>query len=275
MKVCSVGNTLCWRECTFIEGDYFTAVNDGEVKMVQQINLKEVDFVIFDNDGVILDLYDAINRATLESREKYSQIKGENADILGEISQVIEKLQLYPIPKMILNAKELFDVSFLDPKEVSLLKTLEIAISIYTKFNTYKKEAKIYDGIEKLIKLLAGKGKKMAILTNQTKKHAEEALEKYDLSKYFIEIMGVNEAPKTKPDPDGIIELCKKHGIKRKRAIFIGDMVTDVQAGLSADIKKTISVASGLAKKNNLIASKPDILVNNVSELAQVFGFKI
>ncbi|MCP4761099.1 MAG: HAD family hydrolase [archaeon] len=243
--------------------------------MVQQINLKEIDLVIFDNDGVILDLYDAINRATIESREKYPQIHGENEDILGELSQVIEKLQKFPIPRMILNAKELFDVSFLDPKEVSLLKTLEIAISIYTKFNTYKKEAKIYDGIDKLIKFLSGKGKKLAILTNQTKRHAEEALEKYDLKKYFVEVMGVNEAPKTKPDPDGILKLCEKYGIKKTRTVFIGDMVTDIQAGLSAGIKSTISVASGLAKKEKLMDQKPNIIVNNTTELSQVFGLKI
>lgn len=46
------------------------------------------------------------------------------------------------------------------------------------------------------------------------------------LTKYFDEIIGVGEY-RSKPDPDGLIQYMKKHGLQPSAVLYIGDSVMD------------------------------------------------
>ena len=81
--------------------------------MVDKINVDEFDLIIFDMDGVILNIFDAIKQATLDMLEKYN-INAKYEDILSEMALLMEKLQAIPIPKIVLNAKVLLQVSFIE-----------------------------------------------------------------------------------------------------------------------------------------------------------------
>jgi len=225
--------------------------------------LDGVKLVIFDVDGVIFDIVDAIRETVEEGIEKY-KIKTETQDAMRQVAHLLEVVQSIPFPQIILNSYDLLNIDMLN--QYTLLTKLRIAASFYSNFRAKKESCDLFPGIEDLIKGLNKKGYKLAILSNNKKSYVIEALEKRQLTKYFDEILGFNEVEKTKPDPEGLIKIMQKFNVKPEQCIFIGDMVTDILAGRAAKIK-TIAVSSGLVAKEKLINETPNVIVNDIIEL--------
>jgi HAD superfamily hydrolase (TIGR01549 family) len=233
---------------------------------MDKINLEHYKGIIFDLDGVIYDITDAITKAVDDGIEKY-QLKVNRDAVMEEIAHLIEEIQNYPVPKILLNSYELLKINSLEG--LSFFKKLRIAIFLFNQFNKYREEATIFDGIDDLI-LKLSKNFKLAILTNNKSQYAEEVLEKFNLNNYFGTIIGFNEVTEVKPSPEGIIKILEKWKIESSEAIFIGDMTTDIKAGKNANVKM-VCVASGLAQKEILKEHNPDYLVNDTAELKQLF----
>ncbi len=235
---------------------------------MEKINLGKYKGIIFDMDGVIYDISEAIKKAVNDSVEKYDMNVNPD-DVMEEIALLIEEIQNYPVPKILLNSYDLLKVKFLEG--LSFFKKLRIAIFMFNQFNKYKEaESTIFKGIDALISKLA-KHVKLAILTNNKSQYAEEVLEKFNLSEYFKTIIGFNDVTEVKPSPEGIIKILNKWNLKPSEAIFIGDMTTDIEAGKAAKVS-IICVASGLAQKETLKKHNPDILVENTEQLIKLFN---
>jgi HAD superfamily hydrolase (TIGR01549 family) len=236
---------------------------------MEKINLEDYKGIIFDLDGVIYDITEAIKKSVDDGIEKYQLENVNRDDVMEEIAHLIEEIQNYPVPKILLNSFELLQVKFLEG--ISFFKKLRIAIFLFNQFNKYKEaESTIFKGVDKLISKLA-KNVKLAILTNNKSQYAEEVLEKFKLSEYFDTIIGFNDVTEVKPNPEGILKILNKWNLKPSNAIFIGDMTTDVDAGKAANVKM-ICVASGLAQKKTLLEHNPDILVDNTENLIELFN---
>ncbi|MCP4763522.1 MAG: HAD hydrolase-like protein, partial [archaeon] len=70
--------------------------------------------IIFDMDGVIYDIYDSIQQSVEDAINKY-KLKNENADEgLQEVAHLIEDIQNYPIPQVILNSYDLLQIELLE-----------------------------------------------------------------------------------------------------------------------------------------------------------------
>lgn len=225
--------------------------------------------IIFDMDGVIYNIIEAIRNAVDDAIDKY-ELKKVNRDlVLQEIADLIEEMQNYPVPQIILNSYNLLKkTTFLEG--LRYFKKMRIAVFIFNQFNKYREDAKIFEGIDEIISKLSNKVK-LAILTNNKSNYAEEVLERFDLMKYFEIIVGFNDVTEVKPSPEGIQIILKKWNLKPSEAIFIGDMTSDILCGKAANVK-TVCVASGLAQKENLVEHNPDILLDHVQDLKSLFS---
>lgn len=231
--------------------------------------LDGVTLVIFDLDGVIFDVTNAIKQSAIDGLKKYD-LKTSVEDIMVDLAQLIEKLQAVPIPQIILQSYEILKIPALEG--ISLIKRLQIALYFYARFREYKDSASIFPKVDEIIKKIAARGIKLACCTNQKASYAREVLERFGLGEYFQQVFGFNEVTKTKPDPEGILKLMEIFGVKNpKQVVYVGDMITDVEAGLSAKVK-TIAVGSGLVAKEKLQAAHPTAYVNDIPELAKLFG---
>ncbi|MFX1325534.1 MAG: HAD family hydrolase [Promethearchaeota archaeon] len=235
---------------------------------MEKISLERYKGIIWDLDGTIYDITEAIKKAVDDVIEKYN-LNLKRDEVMEEVAHLIEEIQNYPVPKILLNSYDLLKVNFLE--NLSFFKKIRIAIFLFNQFNKYKEaESTIFNGIDKLLEFLFNKKVKMAILTNNKSQYAEEVLEKFSLSKFFNTIVGFNEVSEVKPNPEGILIILNKWKVKASDVIFIGDMTTDVDAGKAAKVKM-ICVASGLAQKASLSEHQPDILVDNTEELIKLF----
>ncbi len=235
---------------------------------MDNLNLENFSGIIFDLDGVIYDITEAINKAVEDAIEKYN-LNVNKDEIMQEIAHLIEEIQNYPVPQIILNSYNLLkEVNAL--KGLKYFKKMRIAIFLFNQFNKYREEAKIFEGIDETISKLSKKVK-LAILTNNKSTYAEEVLEKFNLTDYFEIIIGFNEVTEVKPSPEGILKILDRWNLKPSETIFIGDMTTDIIAGKAANVKM-ICVASGLAQKETLMEQEPDILLDTVQDLNNLFN---
>ncbi len=230
--------------------------------------LKNVKLVIFDVDGVIFDIIDAIREVVQEGIDKYG-LKVSLQDAMQEVAHLLEVVQSIPFPRIILNSYDLLDIDML--KEYTLIKKLRIGASFYSNFRQKKAQCALFPGIAAIIKGLHKSNYKLAILSNNKQSYVIEALDKESLTNYFDLIYGFNEVSQTKPDPEGLLKLMDALHVTPEETIFIGDMVSDIQAAHNAKIK-SIAVASGLVSKEKLVASNPTVLVDNTQELRQELG---
>ena len=231
-----------------------------------KLDLENYKGIIFDLDGVIYDITEAIRKAIDDSIEKY-EMNVNRDEVMQEIAYLIEEIQNYPVPQIILKSYDLLQVNFL--KDLKYFKKMRIAIFIFNQFNKYREDATLFKGIDKIISKLSKKVK-LAILTNNKSTYAEEVLKKFNLIQYFETIVGFNDVKEVKPSPEGIEKILKIWNLKPSETIFIGDMSTDIQAGKAAKVKM-VCVASGLAKKETLLEYKPDFLLDNVQDLKILF----
>ncbi len=226
------------------------------------------ELVIFDVDGVIFDIIEAIRETVKVGIEKYD-LKSRPQEAMQQVSHLLEVAQSMPIPKMILQSKELFDIPLFG--EMTVLKRLRIAASFYGDFRTRKDECGIFPGIDEIILGLKKAGYKLAIFSNNKKSYVLEALRKHDLQGNFAQILGFNEVSKTKPDPEGLLKILELENVPAEKAVFIGDMVTDIKAGKAANVD-TIAIASGLVARDKLEKEAPAKVVANTQELKSLFG---
>ncbi|KAG7363583.1 phosphoglycolate phosphatase [Nitzschia inconspicua] len=54
------------------------------------------------------------------------------------------------------------------------------------------------------------------------------------LHSQFLSIHGADTVPSPKPDPDGLLLVCKELGVKPEHAVYIGDSPSDASAALNA-----------------------------------------
>ncbi|MFX1237416.1 MAG: HAD family hydrolase [Promethearchaeota archaeon] len=232
------------------------------------VDLSKIKGIIFDLDGVIYDVGPSIRKAVQDGVEKY-KIVVDLDGALQEIAHLLEDVQNYPLPQIILNSYNLLkDTNFF--QGLSYFKKMRVVVFLFNQFNEYRKNAKLFDEIKDIL-LKLSKKMKLAVLTNNKSGYAEEILEKFGIDKYINTIIGFNDVSENKPSPEGILKILNKWKLKDEEVVFVGDMTSDIIAGKAANVT-TVSIATGLAKKEDLKELKPDVLINEPKELKTVFN---
>jgi len=170
------------------------------VKRLQNGNIRGI---IFDFDGTILDIRESLHQAV----DEVYQEKKINADIestIQEIGALMETIQSYPLPKIVLESYEMFKyISSL--QSISYLKKLQIAAKIFSKYLTYAKEALFYTEALEFLRKYKKKFDFFIISHNQTKNILPH-LEKNKVKSYFKLVNGADLLPALKPDPKSFFD---------------------------------------------------------------------
>lgn len=233
-------------------------------KLLQNGSLRGI---IFDFDGTILDIREILEKAIEEVLiEKNINVDMETT--IQEIGALLETIQGYPLPKVLLESYEIFKhISAL--KHLTYFKKLRIAVKIFGKYLEYAKEASFFPEFKPLLEKLA-KSCDIFIVSHNKTETIMEHLEKERIGRYFKGIYGSDKIPVQKPDPmalQPVIENYEKRS--RDEFLMIGDMPSDIAAGREGGFW-TIGVASGVSKKEILSEYNPDLLINSLKELLMI-----
>jgi phosphoglycolate phosphatase len=237
--------------------------------ILEKLKSRSFRAIIFDFDGTILDIKKPLEQSIQEVYNE-KQISTDMESAIQEIGAVLESIQGNPIPKILLQSYDIFKyISSL--QHLTFLKKLSIAMKIFSKYQTYSKEAELFAGIKTLLEYLS-KNIDLYIISHNQSKSVVEHLEKEEIMKFFKGVYGADMLPELKPNPKALLPVFSQYkNTKTKDFLIIGDMPSDIQAGQETSIG-TIGIASGISKKEILEQCHPDLLVDSIIDLLSLIG---
>lgn len=149
----------------------------------------------------------------------------------------------------------------------------QIEICFDCMINEYREvctiKTKPYEGIIELLDHLASKNIKLAVFSNKadelTKKIAAEIF-----PDYFQAAVGLSTEALKKPNPFEAIEISKNWNLKPEEILFVGDSDIDMQTATNANMY-AVGVSWGYRTEDELMASGAKVVINNASELIELF----
>ena len=215
-----------------------------------------VRLVIFDKDGVILDLQAtwlpvaqavAAYTVTLIPSVVGATSKITTADLLhaigvddlnghidptgifatGSFAQMRAKWQAI-LPSQMIDLDH--DQAYLD--------AVQTIVHEQTR-QTTKAKGDVVTPIDALHK----EGFQLALVTNDSESSARQSLHDLGIADFFCAIVGADSGFGSKPDPDGLLHCCDVAGVMPSASIMVGDTIADYGAALAAGCKAFVCIA--------------------------------
>lgn len=176
--------------------------------------------LIFDMDGTLI-----------QSKIDYMGIRDRLREILRDI---VDKEEYRAISETIYT---ILDLIALIAKNDSTGKLHDKAWKLLEEYELKGYEnAFVEEDVITTLEKLKDKGHILVLYTNNSRKIANYALEKYNFNHLFEFILTRDDVTKTKPDAEGIYILMDKFHVTKERTIFIGDSWVDAETALNAKI---------------------------------------
>jgi HAD superfamily hydrolase (TIGR01548 family) len=219
-----------------------------------------IEGIIFDVDGVLLDVSSSYRTAIRLTAEKLAEAK-ISTKAVSEIKKITgfnnDWDASYALIELIKNKRKLVPLSEKEKQSKKYKKVVEEFQRIYEEKELIKKDKLLID--KELLKELK-KGFKLGIVTGRPKKEALKAFELNGLQEFFSETntVALEDCKKEKPSPEPLLKAKKK--MKLNTAVYVGDTENDVIAAKKAGMK---CVFVGKEKLG-------DCQIKNVNEIKEV-----
>lgn len=214
--------------------------------------MKNIDTVIFDLDGTLLDTIEDLTDSVNYILKKHDYPIHSINEIKSFVGNGMRRLIELASPNGLSDEK--IENLFTELKEY------------YTAHSNIK--TKLYPGILQLLDYLKSNGYKTAIVSN--KNHAAVCELKQIYFKDYIEIaIGQQEGIKHKPYADCVFSALQNLGCERENAVYIGDSEVDVKTAQNAGTA-CVAVSWGFRSRRELIEAGAEIIVDDASEIIAI-----
>ena len=212
------------------------------------------DTVLFDLDGTLTDSAPGIKRSL-----KYA------LDKLGINGYAPEILDKFLGPPLVWSYK-----TYLGLSDELAVEGLRLYRENYNEMGG-KYLARVYPGIEELLKRLKKGGARLGVATVKPEQTAREVLEHFGLLKYFDCVSG-GQPEERKADKKSVIEEALRRIGKRAddSVLMVGDRVYDIEGGIAAGVK-TLGVAYGFGGYSELKDAGADYIAATAKDISELF----
>jgi len=148
------------------------------------------------------------------------------------------------------------------------------AIATYVSFYERKHDrlASVFAGMDTVLRQCREAGMKIGIVTGKSRQTALVSLKAIGLNGSYDVLVAGDDVEHPKPHPQGILAALKAVGHQEgSPAVYVGDSAADVLAGRAAGLT-TVAVTWGSPDLDELMAAKPDVICERVSDLAVTLG---
>ncbi|MBA3551873.1 MAG: HAD family hydrolase [Actinobacteria bacterium] len=177
--------------------------------------------LVFDMDGTLFDSRAVVPDAYIAT------IRGAGGPVYGR-EEVVEAYSMGP-PRVLLS---------------SLLgrpSTPRDLDEYHRRLATSAAEVRVYPEIPETLSAL-GERLPLAVFTGASREACTILLERSGLLPHFEALVGGDEVPRSKPDPDGILLACERLRVAAREAAYVGDAPYDLEAARRSG---ALAVAAG------------------------------
>ena len=212
-----------------------------------------IDMVVFDMDGTVIDT---------------------SGDLVVTTNEARQEMGLPPLPPAFIHAcggdalLPLLEKLFHDAP-TKLPEAMTVFQRTYRRHvlgNTFP-----YPGIDAVFSALRHARIRLGILSNKPSELVRIPLYHFNLSPLLDFIYGGDSFRERKPSPKPVKRILIHFGISPQRCVMVGDTPSDIHAGKEAGTR-TIAVSYGFSPPDELREAKPDALVNSPDEILDPLG---
>ena len=217
------------------------------------INGKQIEGVIFDIDGTLVDSFSAFTSAFN---------KGTSQFHLEPVSKQFLTLFL----RKGLNLPEILRMTFpLHTDEALIERCQREILEHFLKIEA--SEVKPFPGINRLFRTFYDRGIKIGIATGRTSMPENEwnRFKRFGLERFIDSIVTLREVPKRKPAPDIIIECAKRLKVPVENCLAVGDTEADIIAGRRAG-GIPVAILTGEDRLGLFESEKPEFIFKSLTE---------
>jgi len=252
-----------------------TGAGPADVRTVAQVNLDEIDLVVFDKDGTLIDFNRMWSGWSTELVRNLSTIVGP-----GPAATLGPALGLDPATNKIVPGSPLAATPMGD------LRALTVATLVDTGLTPEAAEAAVArswippDPIGLALPLadlgallggLRGAGKRIAVATSDDRAPTEATLSFLGIAGLVDALVCADDGLPVKPAPDTLLRLCAALGVSPARTAMIGDSGADVAMGRAAGAGLVIGLLSGAGVAAELEPFS-DLILSSIAELPSPRG---
>ncbi|WEL46805.1 HAD family hydrolase [Enterococcus casseliflavus] len=212
--------------------------------------MKQVECVLFDLDGTLLDSKECSVKATKAA------FKEMGLKVPSEV--VIEHYMGIPIEESFFKMSE-------QPLDQETATELIRIFRAY--YQTYEESTlKVFPEIPHVLEILNKRKVPCFVVSSKKTAVVKRNLAAQDLVAFFEEIIGSDAVTHYKPHPEGINKVVAHYQFDPTKTIMIGDAIFDIQMGKAAGVK-TIAVTWRSHDPKKLSEENPDALVDAPREI--------
>jgi phosphoglycolate phosphatase len=108
---------------------------------------------------------------------------------------------------------------------------------------------------------------RLGICSNKLAEFTRQLLEILRLDDLVDTVVGPEDAERPKPAPDMLLTALARLGLSPEEALYVGDMVIDVQTARAAGVAVCV-IPTGSDQRETLVAARPDRVLARFAELA-------
>ena len=214
--------------------------------------MKKISLFVYDFDGTLVDTFEDIANSVNLTLAEMNLRSLKHETIRGNIGRGVVNLMARSLAESGCNDTE---------KAVSLFR------EHYNRHLLDK--TKLYPNGREIVEHFSNK--KNTILSNKPIAFIEKILGAMNFLNPFDSILGGDSLDEQKPNPKGLQLLMKKYNCPTENVLMIGDNPIDVETGKRAGVI-TCGVTYGLGDPSSLHDSKPNFLIDNLSDLKSLFN---
>jgi len=213
--------------------------------------LQKISLFVYDFDGTLVDTF---------------------ADIANSVNLALAEMNIQSLSRETIRRNIGSGVVNLMSRslEGSGCDDVEMAVSFFQKHynNHLLDQTKLYPNGREVVEHFSKK--KNAILSNKPISFVEKILTELNFLSLFDSVLGGDSLSERKPNPMGLQLLMTNLNCPLKEVLMIGDSAIDIETGKNAGVI-TCGVTYGLGDPVSLHNSKPDYLIDNLSNLKSLF----
>jgi 2-phosphoglycolate phosphatase len=207
--------------------------------------------IIFDLDGTLIDSYAAIQESLNYVLEHFGLPKVDLATTKKMVGRGLENLIQQAIGE----------------------ERKEQAIALFRKSydETVVRGTFLLPEVDETIRALYEQGIKMAVASNKPSIYTRTILENFGLNPFFDACYGPDIVNQAKPHPAMLEGLMMELNADKKKTLYVGDMLMDVETARNAGVSVAL-IATGGNSSDELQSTNPNYFLKSFSDLLRLIA---
>jgi phosphoglycolate phosphatase len=212
---------------------------------------RPVDLIMFDLDGTLADTGHDLADAVNYTRSHFNLAPLAEHLVYGHVGRGVEHLLKYSLAEEYPDHFHEVVRIFLERYERHLLDTTVLYPGVQGALDHFRRKRRV-------------------LVSNKMHRLTVAVARGLGVENQFDAILGGDSAAEKKPHPALLNLVLERFKVPAASALIVGDGDTDIEAGKRAGVI-TCGVTYGLGRRDDLIAAKPDVMIDNIAELSDHF----